>query len=55
MGGTITLVLPKSSSKDDIQALREQYKGCCKLNLIISGEEPPEETFKNLIMAKINS
>ena len=55
MGGTITLVVPKNVSKDDIRSLREQYKGCCKLNIIISGEEPPEETFKNLIMAKINS
>jgi len=50
---TIIISMPKNSTKQDILDMRNKYKNNYKVNIIISGEETPEQTIKNFLKARL--
>lgn len=51
--GTITISLPKDSTKEEIAAIREKYKNKYKINIIISGNGNTEDIIKNFLKARL--
>lgn len=50
---TIIISMPKNSTQDEINAIRNKYKTKYKINIIISGNNNPEETIKNFLKARL--
>lgn len=50
---TITISMPKGSTKEEILAMRNKYKDSYKVNIIISGSNNPENIIKNFLKARL--
>ena len=52
---TIIISMPKSSTQDEINAIRNKYKVQHKVNIIISGNNNPDEIIKNFLKARLEA
>ena len=50
---TIIISMPKNSTQDEINAIRNKYKNKYKISIIISGNNDPEETIQNFLKARL--
>jgi len=50
---TITISMPKNSTKQNILDMRNKYKDKYKINIIISGNSNPEDVIKNFLKARL--
>lgn len=50
---TIIISMPKNSTKEEIAAIRNQYKDKYKVNIIISSNGNTEEIIKNFLKARL--
>ena len=53
--GVITVSVPKETAQEEIIAIRNKYKEKYKVNIIISGNNNPEEIIKNFLKARIET
>ena len=52
---TIIISIPKTSTKEEINAIRNTYKDQYKVNIITSGANSPEETIRNFLKARLET
>ena len=50
---TIIISMSKNSTQDEINAVRNEYKDKYKVNIIISGNNDPEQIIKNFLKARL--
>ena len=50
---TITISVPRHTTKEEIASIRNKYKDKCKVNIIVSGNSNPEDTIKNFLKARL--
>ena len=50
---TITISMPKESTKEQIDTIRNKYKNQYKVNIIISGKGDAHEIIKNFLKTRL--
>ena len=51
--GIITISLPRGTSQDEINTVRDRYKDKYKVNIVISGNESPEDIIRNFLKTRL--
>ena len=52
---TITISMPKNSTKEEIAAMKSSFNNKYKVNIIISGNKNPEDIIKNFLKARLET
>lgn len=50
---TLCISVPKGTTQDEINNVRNRYKDKYKVNIVISGENDPKDIIKNFIRARL--
>ena len=53
--GTIIISIPKSSTQNEIDSIRNKYKNKYKVNIIISGNKNPKDIIENFLKARLEA
>lgn len=50
---TIMISMPKGSTQEEINTMRNKYKDKYKVNIIISGNNDPKDIIKNFLKSRL--
>lgn len=51
--GIRVVSLQKETTEEDINRIRNEYNGCCRLMLVISGKEDPKKNIADILLSDI--